>query len=85
MFDYMKTRHAGTVRDFKNYMVRTWGPAGEFTNRSEAHRAFWEKLNHLGAQNMKSSPPEEVPDIDATVILTNEEWWQLERELDPLR
>ncbi len=77
----------GTVRDFKNLVYREASVrfGGEFTGRSEAHRAFWRKLNELGARNMRSQPPEDVPDIDATVQLTNEEWTELETEFRQLR
>ncbi|TSC90064.1 MAG: hypothetical protein G01um10142_478 [Parcubacteria group bacterium Gr01-1014_2] len=77
----------GTVRDFKDLLLKesrvSFG--GQFTQRSEAHRAFWKKLNDLGARNMKSQPPESVPDIDATVHLTDQEWTQLEAEFRQLR
>ena len=75
-----------TVRDFKNLLLKESGVSfgGQFAQRSDAHRAFWSKLNQVGARNMKSQPPESVPDIDATVQLTNQEWTQLETEFRQL-
>ena len=76
-----------TVRDFKNFLCREAKIRfdGEFNQCSEAHRTFWNKLNQLGARNMKSQPPETVPDIDATVQLSDQEWTQLEIEFRQLR
>lgn len=42
---------------------------------------FWERLNRLGARNIKKIPPEQCQDIDSTVILTPEEWGELTQEL----
>ena len=46
---------------------------------------FLKKLNNIGAQNMGKKPPETVPDIDATVILTKQEWTELEAEMATLQ
>lgn len=76
----------GTVRDFKDLLLKRSGASsgGQFAQRSNAHLALWVKLNRLGARNMEFQPPESVPDIDATVHLTNQEWKQLEIELEIL-
>lgn len=77
----------GTVRDFKNLLCLRANVqlGGEFAQRSKAHRAFWDKLNQLGARNILSQPPTgDTPDIDATVQLTDEEWTQLVTELRQL-
>lgn len=76
-----------TVRDFKNQVLRECGvPYGTvFSARSDAHAAFWRKLNKLGARNRTSQPPESVPDIDATVELTAAEWTELEIEFRQLQ
>lgn len=47
--------------------------------------SFWEKLNRLGARNMDTILPETVPDIDATVVLTDEECARLHAEMTYLR
>src|SRR3989344_4479169 len=47
--------------------------------------SFWEKLNHLGARNMNEIPPETVPHIDVTVVLTEGECASLRAEMTSLR
>ena len=69
----------GTMRDFKNFVLPE-KDCSEFCWRSERHLAFWDKLNLIGARNMKTQPPESVLDIDATVELSEQEWKQLEAE-----
>lgn len=74
-----------TVKDFQKFMMREHGDSlGLFVRKSEAHLAFWKKLNDMGARNIKAQPPERVPNIDATVQLTDEEWSQLEAEFRQL-
>lgn len=75
-----------TVRDFKNHLLQQIGGKAhfDFTKRSDDHRAFWSKLNRLGARNMEKQRPETVPDIDATVMLSDKEWGELDRELQQL-
>ena len=75
-----------TVRDFKNFVLPANGNSfsGEFCRTSEEHHAFWEKLNRLGARNMGKIPPEIVPDIDATVELSDREWAELTAEFQEL-
>jgi hypothetical protein len=75
-----------TVRNFKNFVLRETGVqlCGQFCELSEAHRAFWIKLNHVGARNIESQPPDKAPDIDATVQLAEEEWAKLEAEFGEL-
>ncbi|MES2213491.1 MAG: hypothetical protein V4473_01460 [Patescibacteria group bacterium] len=86
-------RHVGvktvtrTVRDFKNFVEEETGTRTtlNFPELSEAHRKFWQKLNNIGARNMGTQPPNTVPDIDATVILEDQEWMVLEAEFRTLR
>ena len=72
-----------TVRDFKRFVLQVTNVehCALFTRRSDAHHVFWEKLNRIGARNMETQPPETVPDIDATVVLSDEEWQELMQEL----
>lgn len=63
-----------TLKDFRDYILRVSEMSyGEFSIQSEKHQAFCQKLNKIGARNMMTHPPEEYPDIDATVILTPKE------------
>ena len=73
-----------TVRDFKNLVAQKTGNQSAFVIRSEAHFTFWTKLNDIGARNMGTKPPETVPDIDATVELSESEWAELEAEFQSL-
>lgn len=76
-----------TVRDFKNFLLKTIGAEThfEFTMPSgvpdDRRIEFWAKLNRLGGRNMDSHPPETVDDIDATVTLSEQEWHDLNVEL----
>ncbi len=71
-----------TVRDFKKFVLTEIGVGSiaNFTALSPGHYRFWAKLNRLGARNMREQPPETVPDIDATVELSDSEWVELETE-----
>lgn len=72
-----------TVRDFKNFVLQQsrLRTGSEFQNGSIRRAQFWAKLNRIGARNMEQLPPsEDVPDVDATVELTHEEWGLLEQE-----
>ncbi len=71
-----------TVRDFKHFVLEAAGTRSisDFCWRTEAHRQFWNKLNRLGSRNMRSQPPETVPDVDATVELSAAEWSELAAE-----
>ncbi len=76
-----------TVRDFRRFICQQAGfefGGGDFPQYSEAHREFWKKLNKIGARNIRSHSPELVPDIDATVHLSNDEWAELESEFHQL-
>lgn len=75
-----------TVRAFKNFVLNATGNrfAGHFCRMSDGHLDFWEKLNRLGARNMEKIPTETVPDMDATVVLSDAEWADLEREFQAL-
>ena len=78
---------SGTVRQFKDLVQQRSGGGLEywkFTDRSEQHRQFWAKLNQLGGRRIRELPPERVPDIDATVMLNDQEWSELEQELNTL-
>ncbi len=71
-----------TVKELKE-RVRKIAKAksiGQFTILSEKHHDFWEKLNRLGARNLATHPPEQYPDIDATVELTATEYSDLFNE-----
>lgn len=48
--------------------------------RTDKQVEFWERLNRLGARNIETQPPETVPDIDATVELSDREWDDLTAE-----
>ena len=74
-----------TVRDFKDFILKRCGSITKFAGRSEAHQQFWAKLNEMGARNIRTQPPEEVPDIDATVRLTDQEWDHLMAEFRLLK
>ncbi len=76
------TTSTRTVRDFKNFIEREKSDGGKNTDIDLliAYGEFWEKLNRIGAWNIESQTPEEVLDIDATVILSDEEWAKLEAE-----
>ena len=75
-----------TVRDFKNFVLKETGDEVHFSfmERSEEHRIFWEKLNRLGARNIKTLSPEKASGIDATVELSDAEWAELEAEFRQL-
>lgn len=82
------TKTKRTVRDFKKHVLQQAGAEDHFEfyddGRLQKRFNFWIKLNELGARNMKKQPPETVPDIDATVTLSDEEWDDLDRELQQL-
>ncbi len=77
----MSTR---TIRDFKNFVKeRTRTHQGSSTVIPKASREFYQKLNRLGWEK-RTQDPEEAPDIDATAVLTSQEWSDLEREFREL-
>lgn len=70
-----------TLKEFREYILRVSEMSyGEFRQCSEKHADFCDKLNSIGARNMKTHPPEEYPDIDATVVLTPAEEESLRAE-----
>lgn len=75
-----------TVRDFKDFVNSNSlaRGCGCFCSVSLRHSEFWGKLNLLGARNMAKIPPETVPDIDATVELSAQEWQDLLVEYNAL-
>lgn len=75
-----------TVCDFKTHTLQESGDesCSDFCGKSDTCRSFWMKLNGLGARNMSRQPPETVPDIDATVVLSDKEWHKLDHELQGL-
>ena len=75
---------AGTVRDFKNMVLQRAGVEDDFSGNSLKRMEFWQKLNRMGGRRIRELPPEQVPDIDATVVLSDQEWNELERELNSL-
>ncbi len=75
---------AGTVKDFKRMMGRLTGLGNDFSpfiKRSEEHAAFCARLNELGASRIASLPLARVSNIDETVVLSDDEWSNLEQEL----
>jgi hypothetical protein len=68
-----------TVRDFKNLIIGLFGSHQKFIEHSEECPNFWVKLNRLGSRAMNRI--EDVPDIDATSWLSDEEWTKLREEL----
>ena len=72
-----------TVRDIKDKFYTKFGK-GENLSWSEEQRSFFDKLNKLGGRNIDKMPPETVPDIDATVELSDEEVNELEKEMNSL-
>lgn len=76
-----------SVREFKDFVRREadmqiFG-GGEFCKLSNGHMVFWQKLNRIG-WSKKTKEPDETPDIDATALLTDEEWAKLEAEFRKL-
>jgi hypothetical protein len=71
-----------TVRDFGLFIEQSIGLVfiDKFISASDRHREFWKTLNKLGSLNIATQPPETVPDIDATVFLSAEDWNRLELE-----
>jgi hypothetical protein len=65
------------ARELKNQVKREAGAIncgiGGFYILSPELGAFYEKLNVIGARNIKIIRPETVPDIDATVELEDSE------------
>jgi|GEM_PF-1565252 len=76
-----------TVRDFRNLVLAKTdsAPSEEFVDNLDDYVNFWRKLNALGTRNMKKQPPEIVPDVGATVELSDLEWAELETEFDRLQ
>jgi hypothetical protein len=54
----------------------------KFCDLSPDHRAYWEKLTHLGRE--RGGDPENVPDIDAAAELGEDEYVELELEFSRL-
>lgn len=73
-----------TMLDFKNFLVKEFGPLEQFLHRSVAHQEFWKKLNNIGWRKKKAQPSETVLNVDATADLTEQEWAELEAELRQL-
>lgn len=75
-----------TVNDFRKHLFKKFGCDDYFVfiAKSYKHSEFWRKLNKIGARNIGKLPPTEVPDIDATVILSDQEWNDLGKELEQL-
>jgi len=75
---------ARTVRDFRKIAMDQIPDWIERRTQVDASTRLWEKLNRLGERNIDKIPPEEVPDIDATVNLTDQEWNKLALEMNNL-
>ena len=67
-----------TVRAFKNLAMKKLHPG--YASRSDAHCALWQKLNRLG----NGSSREIIPDHDRKVVLSDQQWQELEAELAQL-
>ena len=70
-----------TVRDIKNEFERRFGHHHRWT---KAQQDFWGKLNSLGERNTETHRPDQYPDIDATVQLSDNEIIELQREMTKL-
>lgn len=75
------------VRQFKDFILKEsdLDPIRghfKFCLLSEAHKAFWIKINKLWDPNQVAST--EVPDVDAATPLTDERWQRLEDEFRQL-
>jgi len=75
-----------TVRDMKNAILGRAGLVQGFQLREidDSLGEFWDKLNRLGARNIKKVPPEQCADIDATVQISDDEWDSLSDEFNRL-
>ena len=75
-----------TVRSIKDQVIEESGASEHFElcKMSYELAQFWEKLNRLGARNIRDIPPETVSDIDATVELDDTEANQLLSEFRSL-
>ena len=77
-----------TVRDFKDvFEAKFPRPFARDSYSGDVYtklQKFWEKLNDIGGRNIKEMPPEDHPDIDATVVLSREEWDELMAEMEQL-
>lgn len=77
------------MRDFKEFVLEELRKSGlsreEFIDLSDNNLLFWAKLNEIGGRNIEKQPPETVPDIDATVELSETEWAELETEFRRLK
>ncbi len=70
-----------TLKAFREYILKVSGMTySQFNLKSRKHWEFSEKLNEIGARNMDTYPPEQYPDIDATMALTPQEEESLRAE-----
>ena len=70
-----------TVRELKTQVRREAGcteSSSNFPDLSDVHRAFWRKLNRLGARGL--DVPDSDKDIDAKAQLSDTEYTELLRE-----
>ena len=78
-----------TVRDFKNLVLRESGVSDseEFCGISDAHRAFYARLNALGSsRGMPADPSKPIPpNIDEAAVLTEQEERRLLADFHALR
>lgn len=67
-----------TVRDLKNQVTAEAGGSEAFHKMARLEE-YWRKLNSIGARNMNQPghTPQDVPDIDADVNLSEIEFNQL--------
>jgi len=76
---------ARTVYEFRKMAMKKLPDWEDRRSHSDASTRLWTRLNRLGGRNIKRFPPEKKSDIDATVVLTDQEWEELEVEMNSLR
>ena len=83
---------ATTVRDIRREFLTVFPDFQDVGGATEKELlvwqkliAFWGKLNHLGNRNMDTIPPETVPNVDATVELSDQECADLRSEIAELQ
>lgn len=74
--------------DFRGYAAREIGgdifALSEFLSRTPQHVILAIKLNRLGSRNTHMFGDELPPNVDATVVLSDDEWNSLEADLRAL-
>ncbi len=73
-----------TVRDFKNFMLKKLGVHTRSDIDQLPLKEFWRHLISLGWEK-RAKDVHDVPDVDATAQLTDQEWDELVAKLDEIR